>query len=158
MWQGDADKKVGATSQGRVHREKDEHNHTPIGERKRSASASPSRLLWHWSRTEGLLLLGHLCLKGLSGLLPGRLRQWHFTRTLSLAGVLSWIGTAPSLAFAGILSVASVGLGRGACPLSCTGIVLALPLALAGIDTPADMGLAEDIGGIILLFIICTNV
>ncbi len=67
------------------------------------------------------------------------------------------MGTAAALSLTGILRIATVRLGGGAGSLSRAGIVLALAFTLAGIDTPADMRVAEDIGGVLLGFVVGTD-
>lgn len=64
------------------------------------------------------------------------------------------MSTAAALTFAGVLRVATVSLCGGTGALPCAGIILALAFAFAGIDTSADMGITEDVGGVLLGFVV----
>lgn len=81
----------------------------------------------------------HRCFEVLPGGLPCVIHQRNMTTTHSLAGVFAWLGTAAPLSFAFVLLSAVMRSNCGACPLSGTRILPALPLSFAHVQAAADM-------------------
>jgi len=82
-------------------------------------------------------------LEGGAGVLPGLVAQRHGAFALALAGVLPGSLPATTLPFAGVFALTGMSLSRGAGALAGA-FVIALALALAGVETAADIRVLKD--------------
>ena len=119
-----------------------------------SAASTSGLSFLCWRCANGLVLLLHLGFEGLASFLPGLLFQRNLTGTETFAGVLSGMRTTAPLALASIAGVTSVGFGGRALPLPSTTVVAAFSLALAGVDAPTSVGVAQNIRRTILRLIL----